>query len=190
MAIYTRAGDAGQTKRIDGRTVDKDDPRIHAVGSLDELNCQIGLALAAAQRDELGDLPEILQPVQHELFALGARVASVQTSAEIPLDLPTDAPKRMERQIDHAFRIAGELQHFILPGGCPTAGHLHLARATCRRAERWLVSFARQARLDPLALQYVNRLSDLLFALARQTNAQTRVAETQWTRPGCDTDPT
>ncbi len=189
MAIYTRVGDAGQTRRIDGQAVNKDDLRIHAVGSVDELNCQIGLALTAARGDDLPDLPPVLQPVQCELFALGARLASVQTDAEIPLNLPADAPGRMENQIDQAFQIAGDLQHFILPGGCPTAGHLHVARATCRRAERWLVSFARTVKLEPLALQYVNRLSDLLFALARQANAQARVAESQWARPDRDTPP-
>ncbi|MFP4356524.1 MAG: cob(I)yrinic acid a,c-diamide adenosyltransferase [Phycisphaerae bacterium] len=182
MAIYTRVGDAGETKRIDGADIGKDDPRVHAVGSTDELNCQIGLALAAARAEDLPDIAPILQPVQSELFALGSNLASVQTNMAIPLTIDPDSIERMEKQVDAAFEIAGPLSHFILPGGCMTACHLHVARATCRRAERWLVSFARTVKLEPLALKYINRLSDLLFALTRQANAQSGIQETQWSR--------
>jgi cob(I)alamin adenosyltransferase len=178
MTIYTRHGDQGNTRGFDGKDLPKDDPRIEAVGTVDELNSHIGLCLAATDTPEA--IRAALGPVQRELFGFGAMLTSVGTDHVLGLDVAPSAIQRMERAIDEASKRTGKLEHFILPGGCEASARLQVARTVCRRAERRCVQFSRACTLEPLALRYLNRLSDLLFALARLANALTGQAEATW----------
>jgi cob(I)alamin adenosyltransferase len=180
MTIYTRHGDEGNTRGLDGRDLPKDDPRIEAVGAVDELNSHVGLCLAASEAPE--PVREALTDVQRELFSLGAMLTSVGTDHPLGLDIAESAIGRMENAIDEAWKRAGKLEHFILPGGCETSARLQVARTVCRRAERRCVQFSRTCPLDAPALRYLNRLSDLLFALARLANALGGQAEATWSR--------
>lgn len=165
--IYTRGGDAGKTSLGDGSRVAKTDPRIRAGGAVDELNAAIGLVLA-------GDLPEpmraLLERVQNELFDVGADL-SVPVEAEGRLRVDQSRIDALERACDEWNAGLPELRSFVLPGGTDAAARLHLARTLCRRAERESVAASADVRLSPLALVYLNRLSDLLFVLARAANA-------------------
>jgi cob(I)alamin adenosyltransferase len=165
--IYTRGGDRGETSLGDGSRVSKLDPRIRAYGVVDELNAQLGVAIAGELPRELRDL---LERVQNELFDLGA-----------DLSVPYEATGRLrveQRQIDDLERACDEwnaslapLKSFVLPGGSEAAARLHVARTVCRRAELTALTTASEVPVNPLALVYLNRLSDLLFILARAANA-------------------
>ena len=178
MKIYTKTGDAGDTSLFDGTRVRKDDARVDAYGEVDELNACLGLAIAAALEPPLADA---LVHIQRDLFALGAQLADPvdKIAARVTKAVIGDADiSRLEALID---RLDGELpplRHFILAGGVPAAAALHLARAVCRRAERRMVAL--RPPVDPVLLRYVNRLSDLLFVLARYVNHQAGVRETEW----------
>ncbi len=177
--IYTRAGDEGKTGLVDGTRVSKADPRVAAYGDVDELNAYLGLA-RARKPDE--DIDGLLERIQRDLFALGARLAD-------PREAPTGGPPkavlgpadvtRLEQAIDTLDAELPPLRRFILPGGSETGALLHLARTVCRRAERRVVGLGPGA-VDPLAIVYINRLSDLLFVMARTVNRRAGAGETEW----------
>ncbi len=165
--IYTRGGDKGETSLGDGSRVSKLDPRVAALGDVDELNSLLGLAGG-------------LDRVQNELFDLGADVAVPFAGHEDRLRITQAAIERLEEEIDAANATLPELKSFVLPGGSERAAQLFLARAVCRRAERTVLAVS---DTSPLAAVYLNRLSDLLFVLARAANAEAGVDEPLW-RPG------
>ena len=168
--IYTRTGDAGSTGLVDGSRVSKADPRIAAIGEVDEANSAIGVALC--HLDE-GPEREMLVRIQNELFDLGADLATPgEDFAPSDMVLRVTAPQvaRLEQEIDRMNEALSPLTSFILPGGTPAAAALHVARATIRRAERAAVAASAKVPLNPEALAYVNRLSDHLFVLARLLN--------------------
>jgi cob(I)alamin adenosyltransferase len=166
--IYTGGGDRGETSLGDGTRVPKLDCRIAAFGAVDELNSHVGLALAAP--DLPGELREVLTRVQNELFDLGADF-SVPFGVADRLRISDRQIAALEADCDRFNADLPELKSFVLPGGTEAAARLHVARATCRRAEREALAAAEEVELNPLALVYLNRLSDLLFILARTANA-------------------
>ena len=179
--IYTRGGDAGETSLGDGSRVSKLDPRIRAYGIVDELNSHIGVALAG---DVPAELRDALERVQNELFDVGADLS-------VPYDGADERLRTTEAMIDHLEELCDEhnaqlpaLKSFVLPGGAALAARLHVARAVARRAEL----AALEAYVNPLARVYLNRVSDLLFILARRANALSGRDEPLW-RPGA-TEPT
>ncbi len=173
MTLYSRKGDDGRTHLLGTVGVRKDDPRIEAVGAIDELNSAIGLVLRQSAETGHIVIPSILGPVQTELFTLGARLASLGTGKPPP-EMSAELIERMERDIDAISRELTPTTTFILPGGCELACRLHMARVICRRAERVVVGLLNptdeELRHDPLACKYLNRLADLLFTLARLAN--------------------
>jgi cob(I)alamin adenosyltransferase len=181
--IYTRGGDKGQTSLGDGSRVSKLDGRIEAFGAVDELNAALGVVLA-------GDLPselrEVLVRVQNELFDLGADL-SVPAGVEGRLRVEQSLVDRLERDCDRFNAELPELRSFVLPGGTEAAARLHVARTLCRRAERDALRAAAGQELGPLVVVYLNRLSDLLFILARAANALAGVGEPLW-KPGATRD--
>jgi cob(I)alamin adenosyltransferase len=163
--IYTRGGDAGQTSLGDGARVPKTDARIEAYGSVDELNSAIGFALATA------DLPPEFRPwleqIQNDLFDLGADLSVPMEDDRERLRVSGEQVQLLEQLCDRVNAGLEPLKSFVLPGGGEAAARLHLARTVCRRAERRSVALGESAELNPAALAYLNRLSDLLFILAR-----------------------
>ena len=179
--IYTRGGDGGETSLGDGSRVSKLDSRIAAYGTVDELNSQLGLVLARGCPDEIGAL---LARIQNELFDVGADL-SVPFGVEGRLRVTQDLVDELERACDRFNEALPELRSFVLPGGTEAAALLHVARTVCRRAELAALTAAAEHDVDPLAPVYLNRLSDLLFILARAANATGGVAEPLW-KPGGD----
>ncbi len=177
--IYTRTGDAGETSLGDGSRVTKLDPRIAAFGAVDELNSLIGLALAA---DVAPDRRATLERIQNELFDLGADL-SVPPAVDGRLRIEQAAIDRLEADCDGFNAGLEPLKSFVLPGGTEAAARLQVARAVCRRAEREALAASEQVEINPLVLIYLNRLSDLLFILARTANAAARGDEPLW-KPG------
>lgn len=177
--IYTRGGDAGETSLGDGTRVSKLDARISAFGTVDEVNAAVGAVLA-------GDCPpeirNVLERVQNELFDVGADL-SVPIEREARLRVTQAQVEALERECDRFNDSLPELKSFVLPGGTETAALLHVARVTCRRAEREAIAAAGVVDVNPVALVYLNRLSDLLFILARAANAAAGRDEPLW-RPG------
>lgn len=179
--IYTRTGDRGQTGLFGGGRVQKDHSRVEAYGAVDELNAAIGSALVATSYQEVS---EILRTVQKDLFALGARLATPAPQAgrkqpALPA-LPRDRISAMEAWIDGAEEELPPLRAFILPGGSAAGAALHLARTVCRRAERRVVRLAGEEDMDDDVVVYLNRLSDLLFMLARVVNHRAGAEEVEW----------
>ena len=177
--IYTRTGDDGSTALGSKHRVPKDNPRVRAYGSVDELNSVLGLALAQGLSPRLA---ETLPPIQNQLFNLGAELsfpASEGTDVKIP-HIELHHIESLEKLIDELNAVVGPLENFILPGGSPGAAALQVARAVCRRAERRAVTLAREENVRPEALAYLNRLSDLLFVMARYENKQRGVGEPLW----------
>ena len=175
--IYTGGGDRGETSLGDGTRVPKLDCRIAAFGAVDELNSQLGVVLAADVTDELRT---VLARVQNELFDLGADL-SVPFGVTDRLRITHEQITALERDCDRFNADLPELKSFVLPGGSEAAARLHVARAVCRRAEREALEAAEELEINQLALVYLNRLSDLLFILARAANAGGQ--EPLW-RPG------
>ena len=176
--IYTRTGDKGETSLFDGTRVSKADPRVEAYGEVDELNAWLGLS-RSTPLDR--DLDEALVAIQRDLFALGARLADPASKIDARVakaTLDDDDVARLEGLIDRLEAELPPLTRFILAGGSPGGAALHVARASCRRAER------RMMVLDPLPegvlIRYINRLSDLLFVMARVANRRAGVAESEW----------
>jgi cob(I)alamin adenosyltransferase len=168
--IYTRSGDSGDTGLGDGMRVPKDHPRVTAYGSVDELNAVLGLLVAANPN---GAETPLLRGIQNELFDLGADLCIPQQADEQPgsrLRIRPDQPTRLEHAIDRLNANLQPLTSFILPGGSPVAAWCHLARTVCRRAERDVTTLMQKEAVNPQVLIYLNRLSDLLFVLARVYN--------------------
>ncbi len=182
MKIYTKTGDAGQTGLYGGPRVRKDDVRIEAYGTVDELNAALGVARAQKLPIEI---EQVLQRVQNELFCVGAELATPQPQLHGTALIDESQVAALERAIDSLERGVPPLKHFILPGGHPAAAWLHLARGICRRAERRIVTLAADpaAGVSPAIIRYLNRLGDYLFVAARFANAEARVAETRWEKP-------
>jgi cob(I)alamin adenosyltransferase len=169
--IYTRSGDQGETGLGDGSRVPKDHPRVSAYGAVDELNAVLGLLLAGNP-----DQPEaeLLRSIQNELFDVGADLCLPPTSEEGPgqrLRVRPEQAARLESAIDRINAGLTPLTSFVLPGGRLAAAWCHLARTVCRRAERDVVTLSRTEAVNPQVIVYLNRLSDLLFVLARSYNA-------------------
>jgi cob(I)alamin adenosyltransferase len=177
--IYTRGGDAGETSLGDGSRVAKLDGRIAAYGTVDELNAALGVVLAGECPSEFRD---VLARVQNELFDLGADL-SVPLEHEGRLRTTQEQVDGLEADCDRFNAELPELKSFVLPGGSEPAAHLHVARTVCRRAEREALDAGQSHALNPLTLVYLNRLSDLLFILARVANAAAGRDEPLW-RPG------
>jgi cob(I)alamin adenosyltransferase len=180
--IYTRTGDAGETGLFGDQRVRKDDLRIEACGAVDELNCQLGVALTQADRD---DLEAYLVAIQRDLFAIGADIATPIDAGEVHGGITThrlgnEAVAALEREIDALDGDLPPLAGFILPGGSSLAATMHLARAVCRRAERRCVTLAQRDALNPAVVRYLNRLSDLLFVMARAANHRAGVGDVPW----------
>ena len=181
MKIYTRRGDAGETGLFGGGRVAKDDIRVEAYGAVDELSAAVGAAQVHATD---GGTRDRLSLVQHDLFAIGAHLATPpprpgRRPPELP-DLPADRTGEMEAWIDAATAVCRPLRNFVLPGGSVGASHLHVARAVCRRAERRVVTLASQTEVAPGIVRYLNRLSDYLFAAARLENHRTGEGDVEW----------
>jgi cob(I)alamin adenosyltransferase len=165
--IYTRGGDRGETSLGDGSRASKLDRRIAAYGTVDELNAHIGVALAGELADELRGP---LERVQNELFDVGADLSVPFTPDDGRLRVAQEQVDALERDCDRLNDALPELRSFVLPGGSEAAARLHVARTVCRRAERDALLAAQEVDVSPLALVYLNRLSDLLFILARTAN--------------------
>jgi cob(I)alamin adenosyltransferase len=182
MKIYTKTGDDGETGLFGGPRVRKDSARIEAFGAVDELNAVLGLARA-------GDLPAeidvVIAKIQHDLFALGAELATPNPAKHGTALIGAPAIAALESAIDQFEAKLPALRQFILPGGVPAAAQLHLARTVCRRAERRLATLIAVATepVSPDALIYLNRLSDLLFVLARAANAIAGRPDVPWQKP-------
>lgn len=179
MKIYTKTGDRGQTGLFGGTRVSKASARVASYGDVDELNSVLGL-IAAHEQDAA--VRAQLERIQGELFTLGAELASTPDKAVSPgVDLLADSEiERFEHEIDALERDLPELKSFVLPGGSPQAARLHLARTACRRAERGVVALAAHEPVRPEILRYLNRLSDLLFVMARHANFRAKVADVPW----------
>jgi len=180
VKVYTRRGDRGETDLFGGQRVGKHHPRVEAYGEVDELNAVIGTAAAASSQ---ADVRELVQRVQSSLFDLGAWLATPDPQHREKAGLAgvsrADA-EALERAIDGFESELEPLRSFILPGGAPAAAAFHVARTVCRRAERRVVDLDRSEDLDPAPLAYLNRLSDLLFVLARLENRRAGVQDVAW----------
>ena len=181
MAIYTRTGDDGSTGRAGGQRVRKSDPGVAAGGEIDELNSHVGLCRAACGAAQQAAVRDALEPVQAELMAAGALLAAAGTDERPDVTLDDASVSRMERRIDEVSAALPELKHLVFPAGCELAVRLHAARTVCRRAERAVVAAAdADCSVPPILLRYLNRLSDLLFALSRLANVNARESEVIW----------
>ena len=178
MKLYTRTGDGGETSLFDGTRARKDDARVDAYGEVDELNAWLGF-VRASKSDATID--EAVRQIQRDLFALGAQLADPADKLAPRVDkavIADDHVTRLEALIDRLEEGLPPLRRFILAGGTPTGAALHVARTVCRRAERRMVGL--EPPVDPVLVRYVNRLSDLLFVLARYENHRAGAAETEW----------
>jgi len=177
--IYTKTGDDGTTALGGGQRVAKDALRIETFGTVDELNAQIGVAIAAGLETTLA---EELTRVQNELFNLGSDLCILEADKEkraVP-QIEQRHIHALEATMDRMTEVLGPLTNFILPGGSPGAGHLHVARTVCRRAERLAVALAREEAVGALVVTYLNRLSDALFVMARWENRHRNVPDVTW----------
>jgi cob(I)alamin adenosyltransferase len=179
VKIYTKTGDAGETSLLGGQRVPKDHLRVAAYGDIDETNAALGVTRGSASER----IAALLFVIQQDLFAIGAQladpshdVATQRTKAAVT----AAQVERLEKAIDDCEAELPELRAFVLPGGTPAAALLHQARTVCRRAERSVVALAHHAEIDPQVLVYLNRLSDLLFVLARAENHAAGVPEERW----------
>ena len=181
MKIYTKTGDSGDTGLFGGGRVQKDDPRVEAYGDVDELNAVIGLARAM---EPMPRIDEILVPMQRDLFSIGALLATPdRDKMEKHLSKASIDDRRitgLEQAIDDCEAELEPLKAFIIPGGSRKGAVLHVARTVCRRAERRVVSLQRDEEIPPLVVIYLNRLSDLLFMLARVANVRAGAGEVTW----------
>ena len=181
MKIYTKTGDAGTTGLFGGGRVGKDHPRVEAYGDVDELNATLGLARAL---EPMPRVDEVLVPIQRDLFAIGALLATPdhekmrQHLEKARVD--EDRVVQLERAIDDADHELEPLRAFVLPGGTPKAAALHVARTVCRRAERRVIHLQSEVEIPQLVVVYLNRLSDLLFTLARLANHRAKAGEVTW----------
>lgn len=178
MKIYTQFGDSGETALYGGTRLRKDAQRIEAIGTVDELNAYIGYAQTLVAD---ADLSNLLARIQNHLFAVGADLATPATHTKATeFRIPADFTTEMETAIDILSAELPPLTNFILPGGCASGAILHIARAVCRRSERCVVRLARETEVNPEILRSLNRLSDLLFVLARTVNFRAHTPEPIW----------
>jgi cob(I)alamin adenosyltransferase len=182
VKIYTKAGDAGITGLLGSRRVPKDDLRIEAYGTVDELNAALGVARASGP-DAGSD--QLLHRLQEELFVVGSALADPDPEGPFHTAITLEHAERLEAEIDRLEAELPPLRNFILPGGVPAAAQVHLARTICRRAERMVVGLSHEAGADvPVALLvYLNRIGDLLFVLARTINRRAGRDDIVWSRP-------
>ena len=179
VKIYTKTGDAGETSLFDNSRVSKADPRVDAYGEVDEVNACLGAALAAGLDS---DIAAVLTSIQKDLFAVGARLADPSSRIADRVTkaaVTSEQIERLETTIDRLETELPPLRRFILPGGSPAGSLLHLARTVCRRAERRVVGLGADA-VEPGVIIYLNRLSDLLFVMARAVNHRAGLPETEW----------
>jgi cob(I)alamin adenosyltransferase len=181
MRIYTRTGDKGDTGLFGGGRVSKHHPRVEAYGDVDELNAVIGLARSI---ELMPRIDEVLAPIQRDLFSLGALLATPQPEkVREQLEkarIDDERIAQLEHAIDEGEAELEPLRSFILPGGTPKSAALHVARTVCRRAERRVIALQEEVELPQLVVRYLNRLSDLLFVLARVANRRAGAAEVTW----------
>lgn len=181
MKIYTKTGDAGLTGLFGGGRVSKDDPRVEAYGDVDELNAFLG---AARSVETMPRIDEVLVPVQRDLFSIGALLATPDLEkmhdhlAKARID--DSRIVSLEQEIDACDRELEPLRAFIVPGGTPKAAALHVARTVCRRAERRVIHLQKEVEIPQIVVVYLNRLSDLLFTLARVANVRAGAGEVTW----------
>lgn len=180
MKIYTKTGDAGETGLFGGGRVLKTHPRVEAYGDVDELNASIGMARAV---EMMPRIDEVLVPIQRDLFSLGALLATPdRDKMKKQLEkarIDDTRIKELENAIDEGDRELEPLKSFIVPGGTPKAAALHVARTVCRRAERRVIALETE-EIPPIVVVYLNRLSDLLFTLARVANKRAGAGEVTW----------
>ncbi len=177
MKIYTKTGDGGDTSLFGGMRVPKSSPRIHAYGSVDELNSQIGVVRACKPHDEVD---KVLNDIQEHLFVLAADLATPVDAAVQVRRISRDHVDRLEHLIDNLEKQLDPLRSFIYPGGSPACANLHMARTVARRAERYVDALKRTEKIGDLPLIYINRLADLLFVLARFENKLSGIEENKW----------
>jgi cob(I)alamin adenosyltransferase len=186
VKIYTRTGDAGETGLFGGGRVSKNNVRVEAYGEVDELNAALGVILAVSRRQERLAWLDRLELIQEDLFAIGAHLAAPSAgsgegaASHLPA-LPIPRIAQMESWIDEADTELPPLRTFVLPGGTEIAAFLHLGRTVCRRAERRVITLAAESRVDGSILIYLNRLSDLLFTMARLANHHGGSRDVPWT---------
>ena len=172
--IYTRLGDKGETVTLSGKKVYKDDERVEAYGSVDELNALLGV-VASFTTDE--EIKTLLIKIQKQLFIVGAELAMEKLRSQ---KINPTHISFLESEIDEIEKELTHLANFVLPGGSKTASLLHLARTVCRRAERRVVALSKKSKINPDIIKYLNRLGDLLFVLARYENRKKRIEEIVW----------
>lgn len=181
MKIYTKTGDEGLTGLFGGGRVSKDDPRVEAYGDVDELNASLGFARAV---EMMPRIDEVLVPIQRDLFSLGALLATPDREkmhdhlAKAQID--DGRIRELEQAIDTCDKELEPLRAFIVPGGTPKAAALHVARTVCRRAERRVIHLQNEVEIPQIVVVYLNRLSDLLFTLARVANTRAGAGEVTW----------
>lgn len=182
MKIYTKTGDQGETSLFAGPRVRKDDTRIEAYGTVDELNSVLGWARSEGPSEAVD---QVLGRLQQELLVVGSQLAVGSARKQQTPEVGPDYVSRLEQEIDQFDKSLPALTQFILPGGTRASAALHLARTICRRAERRVVSLAAMPdrRVAPLLIAYLNRLGDLLFVLARAANAEAGLADVLWSKP-------
>lgn len=180
MKIYTRTGDSGETGFIGGR-VKKDDSRVEAYGTVDELNSFLGQAISLMDEDRYVDMREDLQTIQHELFDCGTDLALLKEGA-LSYKVTEEMVGRLEQWIDNYDAETAEITRFVLPGGGKISSALHVCRTICRRAERRVVTLASLHSINRNVIRYLNRLSDLLFTLARAANSRDAVPDVEYVR--------
>ena len=178
MKIYTKTGDKGKTSLFGGERVSKDTGRIEAYGCVDELNAHLGVVRSLKPPDEI---EKVLDRIQHELFVLGADLATPPTKPPKKINrVESRHIEQLEKDIDRFDSALAPLQQFILPGGSRISAELQVARTICRRAERRIVQLLRKSEIGTIPVVYINRLSDLLFVLARSENTLEGVEEVRW----------
>lgn len=176
MKAYSGTGDKGETSLYGGTRVGKENPRVEAYGAIDELNSQVGVARSLIKERKMG---QILKDIQEDLFVLGGDLANELVKPTIPR-IGTAQLKRLEATTDDLNSELPALHRFILPGGTLAGAELHVARAVCRRAERRIVALSKTESINPDVVPYINRLSSLLFVLARKMNMKERISEEEW----------
>ncbi|MGO4888235.1 cob(I)yrinic acid a,c-diamide adenosyltransferase [Anaerobacillus sp. MEB173] len=179
MKLYTRTGDEGKTSVIGGRLA-KDDIRVVAYGTIDEVNSFVGQAITQLDDQKFSDIIAELVKIQHELFDCGGDLAMV--SDKYPYKASQEMVTFLEERIDDYIKQAPELEKFILPGGSPAAASIHICRTVTRRAERYATRLQQDAVTNPIVLKYLNRLSDYFFAVARVINARLNVKDVEYER--------
>lgn len=180
MNIYTRTGDKGKTGVVGGR-VDKNDVRVEAYGTTDELNCFVGQAISFLQEDVFADMKEDLLEIQHEIFDCGSDLALLKKDVR-PYKVTAEMVTRLETWIDKYDAETPDIQRFILPGGTAGAAALHVCRTVCRRAERRIVTLGNSQEINEETLRYMNRLSDLFFTMARAANHRANREDVEYVR--------